>query len=121
MTTGGDTALMRACRSNSVDLARLLLEHGADPNKRYAIAHVPADVGCQLVALLISQGARPTSYSLQIAALHGRFEALQLLLDAPSAVHISSEDSRNINESVDVFFNVNYIFKFRLVRCFTIY
>ena len=100
-TAGGGTALMQACRSKNVDLARLLLEHGADPNKRSAtceplasaIAHAPKDVGCQLVALLISHGARPSSTSLQIAALHGRFGALQLLLDAPSVAQISSEDA----------------------------
>jgi hypothetical protein len=112
MPTIGGTALIAACRSKNVDVVRLLLERGADPNKFSkaassnepweplvsAVSHAPvgSDLASKLVALLLAHGATPTAHALKIAALHGCHDALRLMLLAGPPTDLTPDDASEL-------------------------
>lgn len=91
---GGTTALAMAAASANVDLARFLVEHGADVNAKTAPdmgglppTHIAASVGSvEIVSLLLDHGASAASLDdnrdtpLHLAALFGRTKVVALLV-----------------------------------------
>ncbi|XP_045467088.1 poly [ADP-ribose] polymerase tankyrase-1-like [Harmonia axyridis] len=61
-TMQGDEPLRLAIRNKHMDIARLLLEHGADPNKRYFFgAEINLVTDLDFLELLLNFGANPDS------------------------------------------------------------
>lgn len=61
-TTQCDEPLRLAIRNKHMDIARLLLEHGADPNKRYFFgAEINLVTDLEFLELLLTFGANPDS------------------------------------------------------------
>jgi hypothetical protein len=105
------TPLHHACRMRRVDAARVLLEHGADPNARFkarmgtplcaALQYDPSYIDNNvLVALLLSHGALPDAETVDAALSVGNVAALRLLLPlVPVAVDdIISRMSRSARD-----------------------
>jgi len=89
----GMTALLWAAQANDVELARLLLESGADPNRanRYGITPLwlaATNRSPSMVELLLQHGARADAAlphgetALMAAARAGDVDAVELLLEA---------------------------------------
>ena len=93
------TALMEACLRAQAEIARALLEAGADPNRRGRAGDTPLMAACAsgsatLVGLLIERGADVRavghgSNPLGSAIHHGHAEIVRLLLDAGAKPHDS--------------------------------
>lgn len=69
---GGLTALLHAARENGIDAARVLLEHGADPNAKNPIGIGPLRVALtndhwDLASLLLDHGADPSDALVEAA------------------------------------------------------
>ncbi|CAL4887795.1 unnamed protein product [Urochloa decumbens] len=87
----GRTPLINAIQGGSVDIAKYLLEHGADQDKvdRYGFAplHSAAGLGCcEIVELLLARGAYTDPVTccgtpLHIAATEGHDCTMKILLD----------------------------------------
>jgi hypothetical protein len=85
-----DWALTLACERNNIDLAKQLLQAGADPNIYHGYGRLPANVAVrnanrQLLQLLLDAGAKPImGYPepdpLREAVAKGNAEYVQLLL-----------------------------------------
>lgn len=61
-TMQGDEPLRLAIRNKHMDIARLLLERGADPNKRYFFgAEINLVTDLEFLELLLTFGANPDS------------------------------------------------------------
>jgi ankyrin repeat protein len=104
--TGGVSALEAAIRSESSELARSLLERGADPNSHTdqtsALGEAVAQESIELVSLLIHAGADVNLYygsrapdrsartALQEAARRGSIPLLRKLLDARAKLAVPS-------------------------------
>ncbi|MDB6066184.1 MAG: hypothetical protein JWR26_2392 [Pedosphaera sp.] len=88
----GKTALAYACGEEQIEIARLLLEAGADPNHRLSYGHTLFDELCyegglELIRLLYAFGADPNAscgksdyFALKRAVSAGRLDVVQLLL-----------------------------------------
>ncbi len=87
--------LVRACRSQQIDVVRQLLDQGVDPNA----AIVPAAQGrnVEMVRLLLERGADVNSVSqgdyspLHAAAQQGGIESVKLLFAAGASIHVRDE------------------------------
>ena len=80
------TPLMKALRGNFLDIAKLLVSAGADPNE-YADNGTPLKVACakgfyDLTVALISAGAKNLNEGLEAAASNGHLEIVNLLIMA---------------------------------------
>ena len=86
------TPLVEAAYFGHKDLAKLLLDRGADPNKRNSNGSTPLHFAAscdhtELVRLLLDRGAMPSPTNgsgetpLHFAAWHGNREVVRLLLD----------------------------------------
>ena len=93
-----DTALHHAARRNDVELAKLLVGRGADPNVQgstgYTPLHVAAGLGREkMVAWLLRHGANPSAVDrrrgmpLHAAVLQGQPRVVQLLIEAGADVN----------------------------------
>jgi ankyrin repeat protein len=86
----GGEALLTAVRRKHIEIARILLEAGADPNAtddRSSALEIAFRTGVEeLVPILLASGARPDgagfSRPLYSAAKDGKLDLLRLLLDA---------------------------------------
>lgn len=100
----GKTALSYACREEQTEIARLLLEAGADPNHRLSFGHTIFDDVCyegglDLIRLLLASGADPNAscgksdyFALKRAVSAGRLDVVQLLLDQSAEINGSDDD-----------------------------
>ena len=106
------TLLMEACYSNSVDVAKMLLDHGADPNKRMcqekcfsAINIAIYQCNVEVVAHLIRSGLDINSRSyhyvhgyvlpFEAAVLDGNLDAAKMLLVSGSSCGVYSLNSKH--------------------------
>lgn len=84
-TRNGKTPLIEALTMHRVDLVRLLLDHGANPNLAGPKHPLwPATYLPEALKLLIERGAKPkmASGNMELAASINSIESVQILLDA---------------------------------------
>lgn len=99
------TALLRKCDWHDLDGVRLVLEHGADPNRMsvwgLTALHqsVRRDNRIEIIELLLNHGADPTlpgregKSAFQIAARRGRADVLELLEKRGIALDLTGVDA----------------------------
>ena len=106
---GGETPLMIACVNNFYEIAKLLLDYGADPTAKNTqglpCLHLAAMNGClEICLLLISRGCDPTmrdGFGNNAAYWAKRNGYNDLLKYLPAPVTLTPEDNKYYNDQVE--------------------
>jgi hypothetical protein len=100
---GGLTPLHQAASAGHLDVAKLLIDHGADLNARgswgtilQTLVYRKGDSGAEMVKLLLESGAKLQSFSfgnteLHVAALQGSTDVARLLVERGADVNAVNE------------------------------